>query len=119
MRTKGTGTPAEERGTLPHMDLVNGKWKEASLTASPSLRASLKPHKPSYRYAGIIPPLPRLPSLELTAIADAGALISILPENKATSLGIELCKVSTKVMGATLESWLDIKRGPSSRSAIH
>ena len=93
------------------MDLVNKKWKEVLPTTSPSLKVSLKPHKPSHRHAGIIPPLPKLPSMELTARANAGARICILPENKATSLGMELYKVSTKVMGATLESRLDIKVG--------
>ena len=59
----------------------------------------------------MIPPLPKSPSLGLMVVADTGAQMCILPANKAASLSMKLFKVSTKVMGATKESQLDIRGG--------
>ena len=78
---------------------------------SPSMQVSLRLHKPSYRQMGMIPPLPKSPSLGMTVVADTGAQMCILPKNKAVSLGMKLFKVSMRVMGATLESQLDVRGG--------
>ena len=71
-QTGRTGAPTKEQGAPPHMELVNGKWEEVPPTTSPWLQVSLKPHRPSYLHAGIIPPPSELPPLELTATSDTG-----------------------------------------------
>ena len=102
------------------MELVNGKWEEVPPTTSPWLQVSLKPHRPSYQHTGIISPPSKLPPMESTATVDMGTRTCILPEDKATSLDIELCKVTRKATEATLDSWLDIKGGGhSSRLVTH
>ena len=93
------------------MELIEGKWEEVLPADSPSMQVSLKLHKPSYRQLGMIPPLPKSPSLGLTVMADTEAQMCILPADKGASLGMKLFKVSTKVMGATEESQLDIRGG--------
>ena len=111
MWTEDTGVPVKERRALPHMELIKGKWEEALPVDSPSMQVSLRLHKPSYRQMGMIPPLPKSPSLGMMVVADTGAQMCILPKNKVVCLGMKLFKVSTRVMGATLESQLDVRGG--------
>ena len=47
----------------------------------------------------------------MMVVVDMGAQICILPENKVVSLSMKLFKVSTRVIGATLESQLDVRGG--------
>ena len=99
MKTEETGATVEERRALPHMELIEGNWEAILPADSPTMQVSLKLQKPSYM--GMIPPLPKSPSLGLTVMADTGAQMCISPEDKAASLGMKLFIVSTKVLEAT------------------
>ena len=111
MREEKAGVIVESRRALPHMELTKEGWKEVLPADSPTMAVSLKLHKPSYYDMGMIPPLSKSPTLELEAVADTGAQMCIIPANIAARLGMKLFKVSTRVMGATRESQLDIRGG--------
>ena len=111
MREEKPGVAIESRRALPHMELFEDGWKDVLPADSPTMKVSLKLHKPSYYELGMTPPLSKSPPLELEVVADTGAQMCIIPANLAARLGMPLFKVSTRVMGATRESQLDIRGG--------
>merc|ERR1712240_404751 len=86
---------------LPHMEMVDGYWRERPPVDNPTLLVSLKLHRQTYTEMGMVLPPTKCSPLHTETVADSGAQMCIMPAKVATQMGLKLFQVSTKVIGAT------------------